>query len=259
MPRIASSATLALNSPVKFLRFVSLITCSFLQQATILIHCLKIGVHYKHHVRFKLNDYGIDQAVGAIKLRVQEQGGTFAQDDANSRARIAKQEAEYIAEKRRLFWDQRWIMETVRPTLASILEDVAVRATAIAKEHGLPIKVNVNKLRCVIQDGYVSVVASWQQQYANKLEDARFLVTDFNGVWGDAGFQFKPPEELQQRRYCAELSHSGELCWIEEHNPAVHFTHERLADQVMKDFLDLFSRRQRGELPSELDRFLNDD
>src|SRR5450759_5271511 len=46
MPRIASSATLALNSPVKFLRFVSLITCSFLQQATILMYCLKIGVHY---------------------------------------------------------------------------------------------------------------------------------------------------------------------------------------------------------------------
>src|SRR3989338_7248504 len=46
MPRIASRATLALNSPVKFLRFVSLITCSFLQQATILIYCLIIGVHY---------------------------------------------------------------------------------------------------------------------------------------------------------------------------------------------------------------------
>jgi hypothetical protein len=29
------------------LRFDSLITCSFLQQATILIYCLKIGVHYR--------------------------------------------------------------------------------------------------------------------------------------------------------------------------------------------------------------------
>lgn len=45
MPRIASSATLALNSPVKFLRFVSLISCSLLQQVTTLIYCLKIGVH----------------------------------------------------------------------------------------------------------------------------------------------------------------------------------------------------------------------
>ena len=48
MPRSASSATLALKSPLKFLRLLSLITCSFFQQATILIHCPEIGVHYNH-------------------------------------------------------------------------------------------------------------------------------------------------------------------------------------------------------------------
>lgn len=213
----------------------------------------------EHHVRFNLKDYGIDQAVGAIKLRVQEQGGTFTHDDANNRARIAKQEADYLATKKRLFWDQKWITEYVRPTVMSIFQDISARTTAIAKEHGLPIGASVNNQRCLIQDGYVSVAASWQQTYANNLEDARFIVSDFNGVWAEGGFQFRRPEELHQRRYCAELSHGGELCWIEEQNPDVHFTHERLADQVVKDFLDLFGRRQRGELPSELDRFINDD
>jgi transposase len=29
------------------IRFVSLTTCSFLQQVTISIHCLKIGIHYR--------------------------------------------------------------------------------------------------------------------------------------------------------------------------------------------------------------------
>ena len=52
-PWIASSATLALNSPVKLLRFVSLITCSLLQQVTILIDCPEIGIHYSIARRIK--------------------------------------------------------------------------------------------------------------------------------------------------------------------------------------------------------------
>ncbi len=61
-------ATLALNSPLKFLRFDSLTTRSFLQQATILIHCPENGVHYNlqvnnlQGVRFdKLNANGLVQ------------------------------------------------------------------------------------------------------------------------------------------------------------------------------------------------------
>ena len=46
-------ATLALNLPLKFLRFDSLITRSFLQQATILIHCPENGVHYNLPTRVK--------------------------------------------------------------------------------------------------------------------------------------------------------------------------------------------------------------
>ena len=46
MPLIPSMTTLTLNSPLKFLCFASLTTCSFLQQATILIHCPGNGVYY---------------------------------------------------------------------------------------------------------------------------------------------------------------------------------------------------------------------
>ena len=49
IPRTASSATLALYWPLKFLRFRSLTTCSFLSQATILNYYYpKIGVHYRN-------------------------------------------------------------------------------------------------------------------------------------------------------------------------------------------------------------------
>jgi hypothetical protein len=47
------------------------------------------------HIRFKLKDYGVDEAVGAVKLRVQEQGGTIEQPDALARAKRVQQEAEF--------------------------------------------------------------------------------------------------------------------------------------------------------------------
>ena len=50
LPRLPSMVTLALNSSLKFLRFVSLTTRSFLQLATILIHCPENGIHYSHLV-----------------------------------------------------------------------------------------------------------------------------------------------------------------------------------------------------------------
>src|SRR5262249_45264683 len=58
-------------------------------------------------VRFVLQEYGIDQLVGAIKARVQERGGRIKKPDAVSRARRVRQEAEFLAERARLFRDRR--------------------------------------------------------------------------------------------------------------------------------------------------------
>jgi hypothetical protein len=61
-----------LNSLLKCLRDVSLITCSFLKQATILIHCLEIGVHYNQKGCFQLQEikgvvYKVDTCSGKVE------------------------------------------------------------------------------------------------------------------------------------------------------------------------------------------------
>ena len=62
MPRIASRATRALNSLLKRLRDVSLTTCFFLRQATRLIQCPEIGVHYTN-CQYRLASSGWQQSL----------------------------------------------------------------------------------------------------------------------------------------------------------------------------------------------------
>ena len=47
------------------------------------------------HIRFNLTDFGLEQAVGAIKLRVQDAGGRLRKEGIAERARRAEEEAAF--------------------------------------------------------------------------------------------------------------------------------------------------------------------
>jgi hypothetical protein len=51
------------------------------------------------HVRFNYAEYGLEQAVGAIKARVQESGGSIAPPNALKRAELANKETQYLKER----------------------------------------------------------------------------------------------------------------------------------------------------------------
>ena len=52
------------------------------------------------HVRFNYADFGIEQAVGAIKARARENGGTIAPLSAMRRAQLYQQEKQYLQDRR---------------------------------------------------------------------------------------------------------------------------------------------------------------
>jgi hypothetical protein len=56
-------------------------------------------------MRFHLGNYSLEEAVGAIKLRVQEQGGHFMPLTPLKKAKLLKAEALYQSDKSRMTWD----------------------------------------------------------------------------------------------------------------------------------------------------------
>ncbi len=55
-----------------------------------------------NHVRFNYGDFGLEQAIGAIKARVQESGGVVAPLTASKRAELYRQETQFFEENQQL-------------------------------------------------------------------------------------------------------------------------------------------------------------
>jgi hypothetical protein len=64
------------------------------------------------YVRFNLEDYGIEQLVGAIKSKVQANGGTIERPDAMAEAKRVQAEAAYLKRSRAInagqAMDRKW-------------------------------------------------------------------------------------------------------------------------------------------------------
>ena len=72
-----------------------------------------------------------EQPIGAIKMRVEERGGTFAPTDARARAAKVRRERDYIGDRQRLVRDGNWIsgvhkaVQATRDALVALAEEIS--------------------------------------------------------------------------------------------------------------------------------------
>ena len=206
------------------------------------------------HIRFNYEDYGLDEATGAIKARVQEHGGTITKEDALTHARRIQSEAEYLAEKSRHFSDMRWIQEIVHPRVAGIFAQTSSLCAKAAEETKLPIRGGADQRKCIMTNGRVSLIASWSQPCANQLSSARLMVSEFNGRLAlpdeRLAYPWGQPHELRRSNFMMDLSSAYDLCWVQENEQTMRYADEELSDKIVHFFLDLVSREQKGIIPS---------
>jgi hypothetical protein len=105
------------------------------------------------HIRFDLESYGIEQAVGAIKARVQEKGGVLAKLSPIARAKRVAREIALKGDQDRFFRDQTWIQNTARLQIEQLISALVTEVDKIKAESGLPIEAAGNKLRCILRYG----------------------------------------------------------------------------------------------------------
>ena len=203
------------------------------------------------HIRFSWEAYGPEQLIGAVKFRVQESGGSIKPLDALARAKHVQREADYLAERTRLFRDRAWI----EGTLYASVQDAADRASELVLTGGSkldpPIRAKADKLRCVMTDGRVSLAAVWQQSIFNTVDtDAALVIREFVGpvlLPGERGYYFSEPRQVREQKLAPELSQAGELRWVPT-GKSTMLSSEEVANQIAIAFLDLVARINRGEL-----------
>lgn len=208
------------------------------------------------HVRFGMLAYGMEGLVGVIKARVQEHGGKLVPVDAMTEMARVRREATYLADREAMMRDRRWIESVVHANIKQSLLDVVAMIQRANADHRLEIVGKADGTACVMRSGGVSLGVGWHQPIFNRVEDDRgdecFLrASEFSGTVvlpSERAWVMETPSELKRHKFKVDVSETRELVWKESGTKNV-IAAPVLADHLMRIFLDLLSRANRGKIP----------
>lgn len=207
-------------------------------------------------VRFNYAEFGIDQAAGAIKARVQENGGTLKPSSALKRAEMLRNDE--------LFRQQRAAMSTpagsqqMHATVIELFAAIETRCLEISSKGYLPIRcskeINARSAAqsCYITDGRVGMTITWDQPFSNSLSKSGLFVRQFQGgliLHGELGMRvyIEPPRQVDEKKYSADLSRAGEHGWTEE-DGSEFLTASVLSERCVIELLDLADHFRKADL-----------
>jgi len=198
------------------------------------------------HVRFNYSDFGLEQAIGAIKARVQEAGGTIAPLTALKRAELSKQETQFLEEKDQLrSASGREVVQRETSKLFAAIERVCSQVNAGGNAS---IDITSESHQCHLRGRRVSLVVNLRLSHSG----CELTVREFDGRLPMPGerlyYPDGEPKVLCEIRFLPELNRAREYGWADQAQPLVFLPSEMLADKIVVRFIDLATRSERGEL-----------
>jgi hypothetical protein len=205
-------------------------------------------------VRFGMQAYGMEGLVGAIKARVQEHGGKLVPVDAITEMARVQRERNYLADREDMMRDRRWIEGVVHTSITNSLQELMVLIKKANAYHGFDIVGSADGRSCVMRSDFVSQGVAWHQPIYNRVEDdaqhgeCYLRASEFSGTLalpGENRWFVQQPVELKRHKFKVDVSGTRELIWKDGKKmiPA-----DGLADHLVRIFLDLLSRANRGKV-----------
>ena len=166
------------------------------------------------HVRFNYEDFGLEQAVGAIKARVQECGGVIEPMTALKRATLYEQESQYQMERKLINSYQG--MEIFIEKFKDLMTEIHRICAQIIDSGNKSLMLGANEGRCVIRNNLVSLAVGWYQSYSNTIDGCGLKVAEFNAqipLPNMREMSFSEPTKLSETTFLPELSRAREYGW----------------------------------------------
>jgi hypothetical protein len=107
-------------------------------------------------VRFNFADFGLEQAVGAIKARVQEQGGFVSPLTAVKRAALYERDAQYLKEKQ-YFLSSHEGTEIIRRQATAVFSEIERLCGEVQKNKEIDIRVGFDAVNCILTNNRVGI------------------------------------------------------------------------------------------------------
>jgi hypothetical protein len=202
------------------------------------------------HVRFNFVDFGIEQAVGAIKARVQESGGTIAPLSAMRRAQLSQQEQQYLQERRQLRSPRG--RDVVQQEATELFGKINKLCSEIEASGTVSIQFASDSSQCHLRNDRVSLIVTLSQTYSATLSDTssefELKVSEFSkrlAFWGEnLMYMDGKPKLLSEITFLPELNRARQRCWTKTENPSRFVSSDDLANDVLIQFINLTERRR---------------
>ncbi len=207
------------------------------------------------HIRFSFEDYSLNQLVGAIKLRVQEQGGVIKPLDAIGRAQAVKREADYLADRDRLMRDGAWIGQ-LQASISETITEIGRLVSEVNAAHKLEIAFGAGAMSmAILRSGYVSMSIGWQQPIFNYVGDhdaheCHLWAAEYSGTLALANenrWYIDQPKMLKRHKFKVDVGQDRGLLWRID-GKEEYIQPSQLADYILRLFLDLVARANQGKV-----------
>lgn len=202
------------------------------------------------HIRFNLKDFGVQEAIGAIKARALERGSVVHHPSAATRAAKAQEQVEFGNRRAQLFRTGEGVQQ-VEKEAHSLLKLLADRAAESKKAApGLHMAFGCTDEACVIRAPGIAVTCWYRNRITNVLDEARLIIRELRGAVvlpGENAYAPERPRELAETVFKPELTRAQGWCWKSESGEML--SSEQVADLCLNRFFVLADRLGRGELP----------
>ena len=216
-------------------------------------------------IRFNFEDYGMEQAIGAVKMRVQELGGVLQRASPVVMAKILKEKADLKHEQDVLFRDTAWAQGTAKPVIEALMKSLMAEVERIKGEAGLPLEVagyepHMAGFRAIIRYKRVTLEVFWKQWHLNVVEDIPLECTEYNArvylLRERRGVVYREPPSLRSQKYFAALNLARQLRWTDKRKPEQLLSNDDVVGKIIDQLLDLVARLDGGKIPER--SFLDD-
>jgi hypothetical protein len=194
------------------------------------------------HVRFNYADFGVEQAVGAIKARVQESGGFIEPLTAMRRAQLFQEDQKYLQERRLLRspWGEGHVV--VQRETTALFGKINSLCTEISASGTIPIQFLSDERQCHLRNDRVSLIVALSQTDSTISEFA-LKVLEFSRKLAFPGerlmYMNGEPQQLNEITFLPELNRARQFCWTDEENTSRFISSDDLANKILIQFVGL--------------------
>jgi hypothetical protein len=209
----------------------------------------------QYHVRLNYADYGLEQAVGAIKARVQENGGQNLRVTAVRRAEMLRAEELFSLDRARMNSEEG--LKAIVSAVRELFTEIERQCAEVNAKGSIQIKCESDFRErsasqvCIVTNDAVSLTVAWNQPYTNILDGTSLVVREVKGriiLPSEVGSRMylNEPRVISEARYSADLSLAREYGW-KQSGKTEFLSSVTLGEKCVIAFLDLAGRAVRRE------------